>query len=73
MGIGTNCVSCCYYSPHPNIPQRGQCRAASPKVSFDKVAGVTKPKTIWPNVRDIDWCGQHAVWSLETEIANGHS
>lgn len=67
--IGKTCNSCCFYSAHPHMSNRGQCRAMSPKVSFDKVEGITKPRTIWPNVRGVeDWCGQHATWSLEAEL-----
>lgn len=67
MITGANCKGCCFYSPHPTMPQRGQCRHGSPKVDFQKLdTGEKRTRTVWPLVKDWDWCGQHG-----TEASHG--
>lgn len=58
FGAKHDCGSCIFYSPHPSIAYRGQCRAEPPKLSFTKEA----IKSVWPGVRETDFCGNHSVW-----------
>jgi hypothetical protein len=60
--IGANCASCAFFSAAPwadpaNRVTIGQCRRNAPV--FQLLEG--KPKTVWPFVRDGDFCGEHAV------------
>lgn len=52
------CATCVFFSPNPRAERpHGQCRFRPPVLDM-AAAG---PRTIWPLVRYVDWCGEHAV------------
>lgn len=62
MGMKVSCSTCAFFFEFPNTNHGkfaiGQCRFNAPKNHVDRDGLL---KTIWPVVRDTDFCGEHAV------------
>lgn len=59
-----NCGTCAFFVAFPGIRRdnggeyvKGQCRTRAPFVDLKNPDG---PKTMWPLVRNTDFCGEHA-------------
>lgn len=61
--LGT-CSDCEYWNPAP-ARMEGECRNRSPTVDPQAYMGlhgekeIRGPKTLWPETRPTDWCGDH--------------
>lgn len=57
---GAICTNCVFFSParvRNNANPRGQCRRHAPLLDFQG----DHPQTLWPMVREDQWCGEHAT------------
>lgn len=61
-----NCVTCAWFSPAQQsyAAGSGQCRRRAPLLEQTERG----PRTIWPLVRETQWCGEHAEWTEHESV-----
>lgn len=53
-----SCATCAFYTPR-HSEQGGFCRIEPPTVIPTQRGGDDKPLSVWPYVKEGDWCGEH--------------